>query len=174
MSELFAALEIVRPYLKGAVVDIGCGQVRVTPGAVGVDFKRHYDKTDADDFAPETDAHFPCGWERFVAFCEAAGAVFDTVFSSHLLEDYEEAYDVLERWLGIVRVGGNVVLVLPIEHIYRTQAPLHPNEAHEQDWLGAEDFLAKMPVHLAQRLIVLHQQDGIGRHSFVIVLRREA
>jgi len=173
-SEFFAAHKFVMPHLKGTVVDFGCGELRVTQTAIGVDFARHYNLPPTARFAVKTDATITCGWERFVEFCEEVGTRFDTIFSSHLLEDYEDAYDVLERWLGLLRVGGNIVLVLPIEQEYRRKEANWLNEAHRQDWAGAQDFVDKMPKQLAQRVEVLEMRDGVGEWSFVIVLRRLA
>ena len=171
-SEFFPAHPYVMPHIQGAVVDFGCGGLRITQTAIGVDYERHYDNPETDKWAMPTDATITCGWERFVEFCEEVGARFDVVFSSHLLEDFEDAYGILARWVGIVRPGGKVVLVLPIEQEFHRQDPEHANEHHKQDWAGAEDFLAGMPLELAQRLEVLEARDGIGRWSFLVVLKR--
>ena len=171
-SELYGAFMHVLKHLAGTVVDFGCGQVRVIPTAIGVDFETHYNMPSTHKYAYRTDATITCGWERFVDFCEQVGARFDVVFSSHLLEDYDDAYGVLERWLGIVRVGGKIVLVLPVEDEYRRKTRDELNEAHKQNWRGSADFVNRMPPELAQRVDVVEALDGIGEWSFVVVLMR--
>lgn len=172
MSEIAPVRSEVIPWLQGVVVDLGCGRDKVVPHAIGVDFPVHYDGK-GGGVKLATAADIPSGWEKFHAFCVEHKATFDTVLSSHLLEDYARPYDILLRWLELVRVGGRLILVLPIEQKYREIAGPQTNAAHKSEWAGAGDFIGRLPKHLAERLSVLRAWEKIHKYSFMVVFQRD-
>jgi predicted SAM-dependent methyltransferase len=46
-------------------------------------------------------------------------AVLDFVYSSHLLEDFEDTRAVLLEWLRVLRPEGRLVIFCPDEQVYR-------------------------------------------------------
>lgn len=84
-------------YLKGTVLDIGCGEDIVCPWAQPFDLV-HGDAQHILKFlAPES---------------------FDTVHSSHCLEHMADPLGALFQWWSLVRPGGYLVLVVPHEDLY--------------------------------------------------------
>lgn len=172
MPEINRVREKIAPWLKGVVVDLGCGRNKVAPHAIGVDLSRHYGGK-ARARKVRTIADIPSGWEAFYAFCSEHQARFDTLFSSHLLENYPSPYDILLRWLRLVRIDGRLILLLPIEQKYRKVSRGKSNRSHKSEWTGATDFIERMPEELAERLTTLYAQDEIGKWSFMVVFQRD-
>lgn len=84
-------------YLKGAVLDIGCGEDIVCPWAQPFDLI-HGDAQHILKFLPPHS--------------------FDTVHSSHCLEHMLDPVGALSQWWALVRPGGYLVLVVPHEDLY--------------------------------------------------------
>ncbi|MHC4065490.1 MAG: methyltransferase domain-containing protein [Planctomycetota bacterium] len=173
MTEIALVRAEIEPWLQGCVVDLGCGRNKVAPHAIGVDLSRYYGGK-LHRGRVRTIADIPSGWEAFYTFCAEHKALFDTVFSSHLLENYVRPYAVLARWLHLVRVGGRLIVLLPIEQKYRRVTKKRRNRAHKSEWAGATDFLARMPGELAKRLSTLYAEEEIGRWSFMVVFQRDS
>ena len=172
MPEINKLKEEIAPWLVGCVLDLGCGRNKVADYAVGVDFGIHYDGK-MKGLKLGTAANITSGWEALHEFCVEHKSTFDTLFSSHLLEDYRQPYGILLRWLRLVRIGGRVILLLPIEQKYREATGGKSNRAHKSEWLGATDFIERLPEKVAERVHVLYAQEEIGRWSFMVVFRRD-
>ena len=86
-------------FCKGLGVDIGCGTNRLDPSVLTIDVYPHKDA----DMVMNS---------KVLPFRDN---VFDFVFSSHCLEDFEpsEIKAVLTEWLRCVKIGGRLVLLLP-------------------------------------------------------------
>ena len=84
-------------YLKGDVLDIGCGQDIVCSWARPFDLA-HGDAQHISKFlAPQS---------------------FDTVHSSHCLEHMLDPVGALSQWWSLVRPGGYLIVVVPHEDLY--------------------------------------------------------
>lgn len=167
-SEVPAARPFIQPYLDGTVVDIACGRTKVCPHAIGVDWDTFYQR---GQMATVADTN--CAWGAFVDAATSIKLTVDTVFSSHLLEDYADPWIALELWLGLVKPGGHLVLLLPVEAQYKAECARRgdkTNGKHQQDWAGADDFVAGLPEPLAK--MVVDKRDGVGAYSFLVVLRK--
>jgi ADP-heptose:LPS heptosyltransferase/predicted SAM-dependent methyltransferase len=118
----------VVPYMKGRVFDLGCGQHKIYPTAVGIDNRvdaRLFGIQIKPDFAVET-----C--ERMPFFSDGAA---DTVFSSHLLEHIEDHVGALTEWWRLVKPGGYLVLYLPHAEHYPRMGQPGANPDHKHDFL---------------------------------------
>ncbi len=86
-------------YLKGRVIDIGCGKDPVLPTAEPYDsIYGHPHAGKIAEFKPVES--------------------YDCVYSSHCLEHMDNVPDTLRQWWGLVRPGGYLVLVVPDEELY--------------------------------------------------------
>lgn len=160
-------------YCEGKGVDIGCGQKKIKPDAVGVDFNEQYNHKDH----PKTDSDFKGGFDAFFKMCsEKKREPFDYIFSSHLLEDYDKPADIIKRWIPWVKPGGYIISVLPIEEVYRGVTS-NKNEAHKRWWKGSEEFLT----HLLEEDVMKGMEcvdssmnsEPVGGYSFYVVLRKK-
>jgi predicted SAM-dependent methyltransferase len=97
------------PYMRGRILDIGCGKYKALPHFIGVDNGHHWGLTGIDvpvDTAESLDMF--------------AGRSCDGVFSSHLLEHIapEKVASTLAEWCRVIKDGGHLMLYLPDEDDY--------------------------------------------------------
>jgi len=112
------------PYMKGRILDLGCGQDKVFPIAIGVD-----NKIDAKLFGIEVKPDIAVETcERMELFADAS---VDTVFSSHLLEHITDYKAALKEWMRILKVGGHLILYLPDEDEYPKVGEHGANQDHK-------------------------------------------
>lgn len=158
--------EIASEYLKGNGLDLGCGREKILPSAIGVDYVTQGNLKGL----PETQADFHGGWHDY--FNEHKPKDLDYIFSSHLLEDFDMAYHILDHWIDAVKSGGYIILYLPIEQVFKTHCettgqPYNPD--HKQDWKGYEDFYARLH---NDKVNMIDGDDGPGIYSFYIILKK--
>ncbi len=92
-------------YLNGKGLDLGCGPWKVTSS------KGH------DDYCIGVDlmgAEISCSIGKLDLF---SSEFFDYVFSSHALEDFEYTPYPLREWWRLVKVGGYLILYLPLTRL---------------------------------------------------------
>lgn len=102
------------PYLRGKILDLGCGPEKIldTKECVGVDSMK-----DVQMFGIPMNPDVKMDVATLPLF---AGSAVDGIFSSHLLEHiyYREVPSVLREWFRVLKVGGYLVLYLPDENQY--------------------------------------------------------
>jgi SAM-dependent methyltransferase len=103
MSHESTKTRLVRPadfaekYLKGRVIDIGCGPDPIVPHAEGFDLE--------DGDAQTISRYRPVG-------------SYDAVCSSHCLEHMRDVPAAVADWWSLLRPGGYLVTVVPDEDLY--------------------------------------------------------
>lgn len=98
------------PYCVGDGVDLGFGGDPITPEAVRIDMPQQYGAVGQYPAQLRGDAA-NLKWFRDESL--------DFVFSSHLLEDFEDTRGVLREWLRVLKPGGRLVIYCPDEQVYR-------------------------------------------------------
>jgi len=100
--------------------------VAITPHAIRVDFPIPY--ADVGSFPVQLGGDAKqLSWFR--------DDCLDFVYSSHLLEDYEDTEAALREWLRVLKPGGHLVTFCPDEQIFRkhcstTGQPYNPAHKH--------------------------------------------
>ena len=156
-------------YLEGKeVLDLGCGDEKIVPWAVGVDSAEEHAKCPA---AVDIQARVDPDSKDLLT--RIGNRQFDVVFSSHTLEHIRAPIlETLNYWLLFVKSGGRMILYLPEENIYRYD-PDHPklrNPAHKH-FLTQETFeyyldqLFNVEVELLTSLPLM-------LYSFLVVLKK--
>lgn len=170
-TETEGVLQYVLPYCIGRGIDVGCGQHKITPNAIGLDFATQYD----EPTHPATAADLIGPWETTLN--RIAALPVDYVYSSHLLEDYPDICPPLRAWLNALRPGGHLILVLPIEqafleHCSKTGQPTNPG--HAQDWTSASNFVDQLPPWFLRQIQLRFSVNNVGpsKYSFVAVFRK--
>ena len=169
MSETRHVRPYVVKYCQGRGVDVGCGAEKITPEATGIDYAIAYDLADH----PETAADVTCGWEEYFASVPAGS--LDYVYSSHLLEDYEDIEPVLRAWTEAVKPGGYMILYLPVEELFKQHCEATGqtyNKHHQQNWHSAEDFLAQLPAWFTGQMECVEASGVLGEYSFYVVFEK--
>lgn len=128
-SDKIAAVMI--PYCRGRGLDIGCGQRKVWPHAIGIDSGHHFgDHTDCDIRGDGTQLEI------------IADKSMDFVFSSHTLEHFpkEKCYDILREWGRVLKPGGYLTLYVPSANLYPKCGEPGANPDHKWDIYPGDIF----------------------------------
>jgi predicted SAM-dependent methyltransferase len=151
-------------YCVGNGVDLGFGGEAITPSAVRIDYPRPYSRGLGQPVQLGGDCR---RLEWFRDEC------LDYVYSSHLLEDFEDTEGALKEWLRVLKPGGYLVLFCPDEQVFRRHCEAtgqRYNEHHQH----ADFSLEKVKMILArlgQRDIV-HQLPLTDDYSWDLVVRK--
>ena len=131
VSESSRYRQLTIPYCHGCGLDIASGGDPVVPWAINFDLPEPEFSTyrnNAPAFGP-----IQCrGHAQNLPFDSDS---FDFVFSSHLLEDFEDWTPLLKEWVRVLKPGGHLVLLIPDKELWH-QAMLRgqpPNDAHRHE-----------------------------------------
>ncbi len=155
-SESSLCRQRLLPFLRGAVADLGHGGHKITRDAIGVDFF----KFDAFDWIGDV---------RDLWFFRDQS--FDTVYSSHCLEDLWHPHQALAEWTRVLRPGGHLALFLPLRDFYPNVGTEGANPGHKDDYVPAdvEGFLRDLG-----GVEIVHSARVERENSFEVVARKKA
>jgi ADP-heptose:LPS heptosyltransferase/predicted SAM-dependent methyltransferase len=161
----------VVPYMRGRVLDLGCGPEKVFPTAIGID-----NRIDAKLFGIDCKPDIPVDTCARMPFLANASA--DTVFSSHLLEHLADTQAALAEWWRLVKPGGHLVLYLPHKAFYPNVGEPGANPDHKHDFEPA-DLIGHMTCVAAASgagwdLLENEERNGGNEYSFLQVFRKRA
>jgi SAM-dependent methyltransferase len=101
------------PFCVGYGLDLGFGGDPITEHAIRVDMPQPYTRVGSEPLPVQLGGQAEdLYWFR--------DGVLDFIYSSHLLEDYEDVEAVLREWLRVLRPGGRLIIFCPDEQAYRT------------------------------------------------------
>ena len=109
-SETFYARSRLLPFCAGNGLDLGAGGDPISPAAIRVDLAKPY------YFGGELPVQLGGSADNLYWFKDAC---LDFIYSSHLLEDFEDTEKVLREWLRVLKPGGKLVIYCPDEQLYR-------------------------------------------------------
>jgi len=99
--------------------------------------------------------------------------VLDYVFSSHLLEDFENTREVVIEWCRVIKIRGHLILNLPIQQLYVANCravydKFIPNISHKVDMSPGYLFncVDGLPLEVVKRI------DLHNVYSFLVVFRK--
>jgi hypothetical protein len=166
-SETSKVRSMVLPYCVGKGCDVGFGgdKVRKTD-CDGIDFPQPYahagrDKVDIPvdvihDEIPVPDGHY------------------DYVYTSHLIEDFEDTSDALRKFTRILRDGGALILVFPDQPRYLahcSRVGIDPNPYHVHADMGYEYMKRTLSSVPGIRFEEVFHSDGEIDYNVIMVLR---
>lgn len=147
-SETAKVRNMVLPYCVGYGCDIGFGGDKIKKDAIGIDLPSPYAVagTDSVDIACDV-------INNSILLPDNT---FDYVYSSHLIEDFEDTLKGLNEFTRILKNEGSLILVFPDQQLYekickKNGQPL--NQYHKHANMG----LAYMKAKLAQSKIKNHK-----------------
>ncbi|MEI8138455.1 MAG: class I SAM-dependent methyltransferase [bacterium] len=114
-SETSKCRERLAPYCLGYGIDLGFGGDPITAHAIRVDKPLPYTNVGFESVQLGGDA------KKLLWFNDE---VLDFVYSSHLLEDYDDTENVLREWLRVIKPGGKLILYCPDEQVFRKHCAL--------------------------------------------------
>jgi glycosyltransferase involved in cell wall biosynthesis/predicted SAM-dependent methyltransferase len=152
-------------YCLGNGVDLGYGGDPIVPSAITVDLPTPYNKVGDHPLNLAGDAR------NLYWFSDNS---LDYVYSSHLLEDFEDTEGTLREWLRVLKPGGVLVLFCPDEQAYRSHCKKHGqtynlNHKHPDFSLAyVEDIL----LNRIGNVEVIHENPLVDAYSFELVVRK--
>jgi ADP-heptose:LPS heptosyltransferase/predicted SAM-dependent methyltransferase len=157
------------PYTRGRVLNLGCGLSRLHPHFVGVD-----NMMDWPAWADHTpDVYMDCSDVDFFTSQSC-----DAVFSSWLLQYFEDPEPVLKNWWRIIKNGGHLILYLPHRRFYPNIGQAGASPKHKIDFLP-EDVISAMEKVGGWNLVVNEDRNGdtplgFPEYSFLQVYEKRA
>lgn len=165
-SETSKVRQLVLEYCSGYGCDIGFGGDKIKKEAIGIDFANPYADTGKDkvDIACDViNEELPIVDNKF-----------DYVYSSHLIEDFEDTVSGLKKFTRILKSGGVLILVFPDQKKYeqfckKTGQPL--NMYHKHADMGYRLMLEKLSEIKTFAYQLLFKSDCEIDYNVVMVLK---
>lgn len=163
-SETSKCRASLAPFCEGVGLDVGYGGDPIAPHAICIDLPQAYGHYGV---SPQ---HIHGDGARLPWFTDSS---LDFVYSSHVLEDFENTGEVLAEWLRVLRPGGRLVLFLPDEPTYRDHCRrrgLAPNPHHVHADFGPQ----RVREILDRRgdTTIVHFRFPVGIYSFELVAQK--
>ena len=164
ISETSKARNSLQKYCVGDGLDIGFGGDPIVETAICIDLPERYARY------KEHPQHIHGDARDLKWFNDNS---LDYVYSSHVLEDFEDTETVLSEWLRILRPGGKLVLYLPDEQTYRAFCqkqgkPPNVHHIHENFSISyVKDILKNN-----QNVKIVHENFPCGIYSFELVIEK--
>lgn len=119
-------------YLRGVGLDLGCGDEKIVPGAIGIG-----KAGGAINFQLDLSANDSLGM--------FSDNYFDYVFSAHCLEEFMATEGILRDWWRVIKPGGYLILYVPDPDFYPRIGTPGCNPGHKRDlyWQDAWKILKK-------------------------------
>jgi hypothetical protein len=165
-SETSKCRDRLLPYCSGYGVDLGFGGDPICTHAIRVDSPRPY--------ADTGDHKVQLGGDAANLYWFKDG-VLDFVYSSHLLEDFQNTEYVLKEWLRVLKVMGNLVLFCPDEEIYRAHCR-STGQIYNSQHQHADFSLVKVKNMLLNigNVQIIHETPLIDTYSWELVARKQS
>lgn len=163
-SETSKCRKRLAKFCIGNGVDLGFGGDAIVESAIRVDFPSPYASTEGQSVQLGGDCR-NLEWFRDEAL--------DYIYSSHLLEDFEDTESVLKEWLRTLKPGGLLIIFCPNEQIYRKHCEKtgqYYNTQHKHDDFSLEK-VKKILTKLGQTNVV-HENPLIDEYSWDLVLKK--
>lgn len=169
MGEASKCRSRVLKYCVGKGLDIGCGDDKICPDAIGVDRRIVPGVTCLVHSADKLEFH---------------DETMDYVFSSHCLEDLFDRRKGLREWLRILKPGGYLILYLPDKEWYPNVGHPLANKAHivdvtpelimgDLDSTGVEYDLISSNRYGPPNGVYVWEDRGRIEYSFEIVIQKK-
>lgn len=168
-SETAKFRELLLPFCKGEGIDIGFGGDPIKPEAITIDLEKPY------AYAGDAPQHLSGDASYLEWFQDES---FDYVYSSHLLEDFQDKATILQEWLRVLKPNGHLVLLLPDEkrfreHCERSKMPYNSHHADPGFSIDAlKSVLGRLRVEIVKEYPTLECKDEESNYNFAIIARK--
>lgn len=165
-SETSKVRHLILPFIQDAekVADIGFGGDKIISNAVGIDYEVPYTYTGDD--------HVDIGCDVLEGI-PVDDHAFDCVYSSHLIEDFEDTKSILREFIRILKPNGMLALVVPNEVIYREhclKTNQQYNSHHKINHMDA-NYLESTLKSMAVNFEVLYKENLIIDYNSILIVR---
>ncbi|WP_153798740.1 class I SAM-dependent methyltransferase [Foetidibacter luteolus] len=166
-SETSKVRHLVTPYCVGNGCDIGFGGDKIkNENCMGIDFLNPYANTGKDK------VDIPC--DVMKEEIPLADNTFDYVYTSHLIEDFSNTREALQKFTRILKNEGNLILVFPDQPKYesyckKTGQPLNLFHVHKN--MGLKFMLNQLNGMDNLSYTILFESDCEIDYNVVLVLK---
>jgi len=164
MSETSKYRKDLVKFCKGYGVDLGYGGDPIINSAITIDLPTPYTNFGNYPLNLGGDA------TKLQWFKENS---LDFVYSSHLLEDFENTKEIIEEWSRILKLGGRLVLLLPDQKRYKENC-LKRNEKSNPSH-KIEDFSLNYMRNILRGLPylkIIFEKDYLDDYNFALVAEK--
>lgn len=152
------------PYCIGDGLDLGFGGDPINPAAVRLDMPNQYGTVGEFPAQLRGDA------TQLVWFRDG---VLDYIFSSHLLEDFQDTQSALREWLRVLKPGGRLIVFCPDEQRYRAHCDRtgQPYNIHHVHANFSLEFVKNLLARLGGTRVVYEMPD-VDLYSWDLVVEK--
>jgi predicted SAM-dependent methyltransferase len=163
-SETSKCRDRLAPFCDGCGLDLGAGGDPINESAIRVDLPSPYARVGPYPVQLKGDA------TKLAWFADEC---LDYLYSSHLLEDYEDAKPVLKEWLRVLRPGGRLIIFCPDEQVYRRHCA-ETGQTYNPHHKVSNFSLATVKADLASlgQKKILHEAPLVDIYSWELVLEK--
>lgn len=169
VSETSKVRSLLAPYCCGYGCDVGHGGDKIRKRAIGIDLPQAYTHVGRSPNDISCDVH---------AGIPLPDNSFDYVYSSHLIEDFEDTAGFLQELIRILRVGGNLVLAFPDQTAYVAHCATtgsQPNEHHKALRISLDYMIREVSNLTSQgvrmQLIYSHNIGTVDSYNVAVVYK---
>ena len=145
-------------YCRGLGLDLGCGDEKIVPTALGIDFASNKAELRLDLSSPNALGLFATG-------------SLDYIFSSHTLEDLWDTEGTLKEWWRVIKAGGYLILYGPDKDYYPNigQPGANPRHKHDLYWQDVWKIIEKFG---NSKLILASRHNEEDEYSWQLVCQK--
>lgn len=158
-SEVSKCRHRIVSYLRGLGLDLGCGNEKICPSALGVDVRNNSNA----DIQLDLSANDALGM--------FSDNFFDYIFSSHVLEDILCTKAVLSEWWRKIKTGGYLILYCPDADYYPRVGTPGSNLSHKKDLYWQDVWKILKSFGNAKRISASRHNDA-NEYSWLLVVQK--
>lgn len=168
-SEAAKYRPLYEQYLGGNIVDVGSGGWPCHPRAIQIELE----SSSFNHYTGGRPPAFPLQWQQNDAYRNLPfkDGTVDVLFSSHLLEDFEDWWPILREWSRVLKSGGHLIVIVPDKERWRNALRLGqpPNCQHRHESRPGElsEYAAGLGVSVIRDSLTNHC-NGVGKGGAVI------
>ena len=163
-SETSKCRKRLAKYCTGNGLDLGFGGDPINSTAIRMDFPSPY--TEVGTYPVQLGGSA----ENLYWF---KNDVLDYIYSSHLLEDFEQTEAVLREWLRVIKPGGKLVIFCPDEQQFRkhcSETGQPYNTAHVHEFFSL-NYTLQLLENISQTKVI-YKQDKLDIYSWDLVCEK--
>jgi SAM-dependent methyltransferase len=174
MSETSLCRHITVPFCQGNGCDVGSGGDPVVPWAIQVDLPDEA----FIQYGHAHDGTMPIQYRGDARNLPFKDATMDFVYSSHLIEDFEDWTIVLEEFARVLKHGGNLIVMVPDRKLFRAAVAggQNDNASHRHEFhVGELTDWARMRggFEVVFDQLTLIPQRGIKDYNIIFVAKKK-
>jgi len=132
--------EVVRQFIQGRVLELGCGDKKTVPDAVGVDIVPKGEMIKSITFGRVSVADIQANVQEKLPVEKES---FDTIIARHVLEHMIDTVEAVKNWSESLKHGGRIIIAVPNDEI-RPGIPLNFEHKHAWTPMSLKNFMESM------------------------------